>query len=86
MGRTARTYRNAVDIEEERWKPFRRTLKQTNQETLDRVFDYARAFADAGSMMVTPRITEVVLVAAAVQMLQEIDALQKRVKRLEEGT
>jgi hypothetical protein len=28
----------------------------------------------------------VVLVAAAVQMLQEIDALQKRVKRLEEGT
>ncbi|MFW9850216.1 MAG: hypothetical protein ACFFF4_13850 [Candidatus Thorarchaeota archaeon] len=83
MGRTARTFRNAVDIEEARWKPFRRTLKPSQRENLDRVFDYARSCADAGTMMATPRVTEVVLISSMIEMLQEMETLQKKVSELE---
>ena len=83
MGRTVRTYRDAVRIEEGRWKDFRRTLRPSQREHFDRIFDYARGFADAGTMMVTPRIIEVILLSAIMEMLSEIDEIKGRVQVLE---
>ncbi len=83
MGRTARTFRNAVDIEQARWKPFRRTLKPTQRENLDLVFDYARTCADAGTMLATPRVTEVVLISTIIEMLQELQDLREKIIALE---
>jgi hypothetical protein len=84
MGRTVRTFRNAVDIEEARWKEFRRTLKPPQRELLDRLFNSARKCADAGTMMVTPRITEVILIASLIDLLSEIEDLRERVSDLED--
>lgn len=84
MGRTVRTYRDAVRIEEARWKDFRRTLRPPQRARLDRIFDYARGFADAGTMMVTPRIIEVILLSAILEMLGELDEIRERVQVLEE--
>ncbi|MDF1540268.1 MAG: hypothetical protein P1Q69_15345 [Candidatus Thorarchaeota archaeon] len=84
MGRTARTFRNAVDIEEARWKPFKRTLKPPQRENFDRIFDYARTCADAGTMMTTPRVTEVVLISTIIEMLQELQDLREKVAQFEE--
>ena len=84
MGRTVRTYRDAIRIEETRWKEFRRTLRPSQRERFDRIFDYARGFADAGTMMVTPRIIEVILLSSILEMLGEIDEIKRRVQGLEE--
>ena len=84
MGRTVRTYRDAIRIKEARWKEFRRTLRPSQRERFDRIFDYARGFADAGTMMVTPRILEVILLSAILEMLGEIDEIKGRVQLLEE--
>jgi len=84
MGRTVRTYRDAVRIEEARWKDFRRTLRPFQRERFDRIFDYARGYADAGTMMVTPRIIEVILLSAILEMLGELDDIRERVQVLEE--
>ena len=83
MGRTVRTYRDAVRIEEERWKDFRRTLRPSQRERFDRIFDYARGFADAGTMMVTPRIIEVILLSAILEMLGKLDEIKGRIQVLE---
>lgn len=83
MGRTARTFRNAVDSEEARWKNFRRTLRPARRERLDQIFDYARKYADAGTMMVTPRVTEVVFISSLMEMLSEIESLRETIARLE---
>ena len=83
MGRTVRTYRDAVRIEEERWKDFRRTLRPFQRDCFDRIFDYARGFADAGTMMVTPRIIEVILLSAILEMLGELDEIKGRIQVLE---
>lgn len=84
MGRTVRTFRDGVRIEEARWKEFRRTLRPSQREQFDRIFDAARSFADAGTMMVTPRILEVVLLSAILEMLGELEDIQRRVKVLEQ--
>jgi len=84
LGRTAKTFRNAVDIEEAKWKPFKRTLKPPQRENLDRIFDYARTCADAGTMIATPRVTEVVLISTIIEMLQELQDLREKVAQFEE--
>lgn len=76
MGRTIRTFRNAIDSEEERWRNYRRTLRPVQREYFDQIFEYARRCADAGSMITTPRVTEVVLISAMIEILGEMDALR----------
>jgi len=83
MGRTVRTFRDGVRIEEARWKEFRRTLRPAQRERFDRIFDSARSNADAGTMIVTPRIVEVILLSAIMEILGEIDEISKRVESLE---
>ena len=84
MGRTVRTFRDGVRIEEARWKEFRRTLRPFQRERFDRIFDSARGNADAGTMIVTPRIVEVILLSAIMEILGEIDEISKRVDSLEQ--
>jgi len=48
-------------------------------------FDYAREYADAGTMIVTPRVMEVALVSTVVELLKEVGELQGRLNELEKG-
>ena len=84
MGRTVRTFRDAIRIEEARWKEFRRTLRPAQREAFDKIFDHARSLADAGTMVPTPRITEVIFLSAILRMQEEIDSIGKRVEALEQ--
>jgi hypothetical protein len=83
MGRTVRTFRDAIRIEESRWKDFRRTMRPSQREFLDRVFDHGRRLADAGTMIVTPRVMEVVLLSSVVEMLRDLDEIKNRLSALE---
>jgi hypothetical protein len=56
MGRTVRTFRDAIRIEEARWKEFRRTLRPAQREVFDRIFDHARSLADAGIDAIEERV------------------------------
>lgn len=84
MGRTIRTFRDAIRIEEARWKEFRRTLRPAQREAFDKIFDHARSLADAGTMVPTPRITEVIFLSAILRIQEEIDSIGKRVEALEQ--
>ncbi len=84
MGRTVRTFRDGIRIEEDRWKGFRRTLRPSQREHFDRIFDAARGYADAGTMIVTPRIVEVILLSAMLEMLGEVEDIERRVDALEQ--
>jgi len=83
VGRTVRTFRDAIRIEEARWKEFRRTLRPAQREVFDKIFDHARSLADAGTMIPTPRITEVIFLSAILRIQEEIDSIGKRVQALE---
>ncbi|MGY5853315.1 MAG: hypothetical protein RTU92_07115 [Candidatus Thorarchaeota archaeon] len=83
MGRTVRTFRNAVDIDEARWQDFKRTLRPKQREHFGRIFDYARKCADAGTMLATPRITEVVMLSTLTELVGEIEELKRKISKLE---
>ncbi|MHA1768966.1 MAG: hypothetical protein ACTSV3_03845 [Candidatus Thorarchaeota archaeon] len=83
MGRTVRTFRDAIRIEERRWKGFRRTLRPDRRDLLDRVFDYGRGLADAGTMVVSPRVMETVLLSAVLEILNELDDISRRLSDIE---
>ena len=84
MGRTVRTFRDGIRIEEVRWKEFRRTLRPSQREHFDRIFNCARGYADAGTMIVTPRILEVILLSAILEMIGELEDIAGRVEALEQ--
>ncbi|MGM0686372.1 MAG: hypothetical protein ACQET3_05355 [Promethearchaeati archaeon] len=83
-GRTIKTFRDAVDTEEARWKNFRRTLKPAHRKYLDCIFDYAREYADAGTMIAAPNVTDVVFMATMMEALKEIKRLQDMIQTLKE--
>lgn len=85
IGRTTRTFRESVRIEETRWKGFRRVLTPQEREAFDQIFDSAREYADAGTMIVTPRVLEVAFVSMFLNMLNEIDSLRRKVAELEQN-
>jgi hypothetical protein len=51
MGRTNPTYRESIRGLEDQWQPFRRALRCRDQSHFDRLFEHARAHADAGGLL-----------------------------------
>ncbi len=76
MGRTIRTFREAVDIESAKWKTFRRQLKREDRERLDKIFDYARMHADSGTVISIPHKIDVVFMSVLIEMQRRIDELE----------
>lgn len=77
MGRTARTFRDAIRVEESRWKDFRRALRPVDRGLLDWIFDAARKHGDAGTVVLNPRTIEIVLLTAVVELAKEVQTLKK---------
>ncbi len=72
-----------IDVEESRWSTFRRTLRPAQRAYLDSIFDHARAVADAGTMIATPRTTEVALLSTMIALLEKIDDVNRRLSAIE---
>ncbi len=83
MGRTIRTFRDAINVEAQRWQQFKRALRPQERELMERLFDSARARGDAGTMMVA-RTSEVIVVAALIDILGSLRDLERRIAQLEE--
>jgi hypothetical protein len=51
VGRTNPTYRDAVTALRERWGDFERALRRRDKPAFERLFEHARAHADAGGYL-----------------------------------
>ena len=83
MGRTNPTFRDVLDSIEDRWQDYRRGLRRRDQPRFDRLFEYARAHADASGYLNAddPRIP--ILVSMLLEQEGRIDELEARVSELE---
>ena len=84
MGRTVPSFRPALEHEIESWKDFKRALRQEEQKIFDRLMNFARIHADAGSLSARPMISEILFMSFAVEQQRKIQMLEKKVKDLEE--
>jgi hypothetical protein len=54
MGRTIPSFRIALAIEKEEWKPFRNALDKSDRKKFDEMFDIPRLYGSACSYAVLP--------------------------------
>lgn len=90
MGRTNSTYRNHLDNFIDKFKPFRRGLREENKKHLDGLWEKAHSFGQAGSYMnaSNPGLTAMVSILVGVQKetrenRRQIEELKQRMEQLE---
>jgi hypothetical protein len=83
MGRTVPAFRPALEHEIESWKDYKRALRPEDQKVFDKLMNYARIHADAGSLGARPMLSEILFVSFAVEQEKKIALLEYRVRELE---
>ena len=83
MGRTVPSFRPALEHEIESWKDFKRALRPEEQKIFDKLMNFARIHADAGSMSARPMLSEVLFISFAVEQEKKIEMLEEKVEELE---
>ncbi len=83
-GRTVPSFRPALEHEIESWKDFKRALRPQEQETLNKLMNFARIHADAGSLSARPMLSEILFMSFAIEQEKKIEMCEKRIKELEE--
>jgi hypothetical protein len=84
MGRTVPSFRPALEHEIESWKDFKRALRPEEQKIFDKLMNFARIHADAGSMSARPLLSEVLFISFAIEQEKKIELLEQKVSELEE--
>jgi len=84
MGRTVPSFRPALEHEIESWKNFKRALRPDEQKIFNKLMNYARIHADAGSMSARPMLSEILFISFAVEQEKRIENLEEKVEKLEE--
>lgn len=83
MGRTNSTYRNHLDSFIDRFKPFRKGLREENKQYLDGLWEKAHRYASAGAYMnpANPGLPAMISIMMGLQ--KDIEDLEKRIEELE---
>ncbi len=84
MGRTVPSFRPALEHEIESWKDFKRALRPKEQKIFDKLMNFARIHADAGSLGARPLLSEVLFISFAIEQEKRIALLEGKIVELEE--
>ena len=84
MGRTVPAFRPALEHEIESWKDFKRALRPAEQTIFNKLMNYARIHADAGSLSARPMLSEILFISFAIEQEKKIGQLEKKIEELEE--
>ena len=84
MGRTVPSFRPALEHEIESWKDFKRALRPEDQKTFDKLMNFARIHADAGSLAARPMLSEHLFISFAIEQEKKIVSLIRRIQELED--
>ena len=83
MGRSVPSFRPALEHEIESWKDFKRALRPEDQKIFNKLMNYARIHADAGSLSARPMLSEILFISFAIEQEKKINFLERRVNELE---
>jgi hypothetical protein len=72
LGRTVPSFRMALEEELQKWKEFRRGLRIEEQAILDELLNTVRKHADAGSLVCSPNVSEIVFMSIAIELMKQL--------------
>lgn len=78
MGRTNPTYRETVRGLEAEWQPYRRALRRRDRPHFDRLFEHARAHADASGYLNHPFVELPLLFSVLLEQERRLHELEQR--------
>jgi len=84
MGRTVPSFRPALEKEIESWKDFKRALRPEDQKVFDKLMNFARIHADAGSLAARPMLSEILFMSYAIEQEKKIRSLEREIKDVKE--
>jgi len=82
MGRTVPSFRPALEHEIESWKDYKRGLRPEDQKVFDKLMNFARIHADAGSLGARPMLSEILFIAFAIEQEKKIEMLEEKLTEL----
>ena len=65
---------------------FKRALRPEEQKIFDKLMNFARIHADAGSLSARPLLSEILFISFAIEQEKRIMMLERKVAELEEKT
>ena len=83
-GRTVPSFRPALEHEIESWKDYKRALRPEDQQIFNKLMNFARIHADAGSLAARPMLSEILFISFAIEQEKKIGQLEKKIEELEE--
>jgi hypothetical protein len=84
MGRTIPSFRIALEMEKEDWKPFRNALDKSDRKKFDEImFDIPRLYTSACSYAVQPVRLYPILMSILLHYFKELTECIKEVERIE---
>jgi len=83
-GRTVPSFRPALEHEIESWKDYKRALRPEDQKIFDKLMNFARIHADAGSLSARPMLSEILFISFAIEQEKQIGLLEKKIVEIEE--
>ncbi|MBA7485472.1 hypothetical protein ES705_05122 [subsurface metagenome] len=83
-GRTVPSFRPALEHEIESWKDYKRALRPEDQKIFDKLMNFARIHADAGSLSARPMLSEILFMSFAIEQEKKIGLLEKKIIEIEE--
>jgi len=83
MGRTVPSYRQALEMEIERWKAFRKALRCDDAKAFDRMMDACRLHASAASMATRPVLLDAMFMSILLRQEEAMMEMKERLDRLE---
>ncbi len=84
MGRTVPSFRPALEHEIESWKDYKRALRPEEQKLFNKLMNYARIHADAGSLAARPLLSDVLFLSFALEQEKRIQMLEQQITEIEE--
>ena len=82
-GRTVPSFRPALEHEIESWKDYKRALRPEDQKIFDKLMNFARIHADAGSLSARPMLSEILFISFAIEQEKKIGLLEKKIIEIE---
>ena len=84
MGRTVTPYSIQLQLLEERYKGFRRSLRKDDQVIFDDLMRIAKLQVQAGVMASNPNPADSVFLSVLIELKKKIDRLENELKKLKE--
>jgi hypothetical protein len=83
MGRTIPSFRLALELEKEDWKPFRNALDKSDRKLFDDMFDLPRLYTSACSYAVQPVRLYPILMSILLYHYKQLTQCISEVERIE---